>query len=104
MTRPRWRSLTTPFSQISVAAHSPAKQAPMMKREANQIARWSMTSIAAKHRSGRPNKPAERRGSPSTAIIRGRNGPTNRMPAPASDAFSPIAQLDRPYFSSASEK
>ncbi len=76
----------------------------MTNRATNHTATWSTMSMAAKQAKGSPNIAADRIRKPMAAMIRGRNGPTNRMPAPASDAFSPIAQLERPYPSSASEK
>ena len=76
----------------------------MTKREANQAIAWSVTRIAAKQASGNAKRIAANRRMPSVASSRGRKGPTRRMPAPASDALRPISQLERPYFSSASEK
>jgi hypothetical protein len=102
--RPRRRSSTTPFSQISVVVHSAEKQVPMTKRATNQTIRSSESAIAAKESSDRPNWQATSRRSPILSISFGRNGPKIRMPAPASEALSPISQVAMPLLSSASEK
>ena len=104
MIRPRWRSLTMPFSQISVVAHEAAKQAPRTKRAPNQTAASSATRIAPKQRRGRTKVAVTKMRKPRTRMRRGMNGPTKRMPAPASEALRPISQLERPYFSSARVK
>ena len=104
MMRPRWRSSTTPLSQISVVVHKAAKQAPMTKRAANQTTRLSATRIAAKEASEMANIAATMSRTPKRAMSRGRIGPTTRMPAPASEALRPISQVASPCFSSASEK
>ncbi len=104
MIRPRRSSLTTPFSQISVVAHRAAKHAPMMKRAANHMKTLSKVRIAPKQRNDRAYMAAASRATPKRASSPGRKGPTNRIPAPARDALSPIAQFDKPCFSSASEK
>ena len=104
MIRPRRASLTTPFSQISVVAHRAAKHAPMTKRAANHVKTLSKAKIAPKQRNDSPYMTAANRATPKRASSCGRKGPMNRMPAPAREALSPIAQFDRPCFSSASEK
>jgi len=104
MIRPRRSSLTTPFSQISVVAHRAAKHAPMTKRAANHTKTLSKARMAPKQRNGTAYMAAASRAVPTVASSRGKKGPTNRMPAPARDALSPIAQFARWCFSRASEK